>query len=310
MAMGRQRQTKVIAIVGATLGEGKTATTANLASALAHADNRVVVVSADLRKPRLHEFFQLENDVGLSDLLLGRARASDVVQQHDANLFVIPGGTIPDRPAELLESEAMGNVVEALRGQFDFVLIDTPPVLGLADTLAIAPLVDAILLVAQAETSRRSAVVQAQDQLEQVGASIRGCLLTNVTIGRSSVYRYGYGTSPSRREHRGSGTIGSSFSRAGRWIATGSGRAEPAESTGPAEPAPAPTGESTAETTWSAEQIVPEQRDPGNGEPVADDGSANGSRAAPGAAGPAPEARDRSSAPRRPPRRRPPRRSR
>jgi capsular exopolysaccharide synthesis family protein len=191
MAMGRQRNVRVVAVVGATLGEGKTATTANLAAALAQAENRVLAVSADLRRPRLHDYFHVVNGAGLSDVLAGAAPIEDVVKRRGPRSFLVTSGSLMSNPAELLESESMAALIRVLREQFDFVVIDTPPVLGLADALAVAPLADAVLFVAHADTSRRSVLTQAAEQLRRLGVSIDGCVLTNVTFGRQGTYGYG-----------------------------------------------------------------------------------------------------------------------
>lgn len=200
MAMGRQRNVRVVAVVGATLGEGKTATTANLASALAQAENRVLALSADLRRPRLHDFFHVVNGAGLSEVLGGTAAIDEVIKRRGPRSFIVTSGSIANRPAELLESEAMAALIRTLREQFDFVIIDTPPVLGLADALAIATLADAVLFVAHADTSRRSVLTQAAEQLRRLGVSIDGCVLTDVTFGRQNAYGYGgaYGYTPDR----------------------------------------------------------------------------------------------------------------
>lgn len=200
MAMGRQRNVRVVAVVGATLGEGKTATTANLASALAQAENRVLALSGDLRRPRLHDFFHVVNGAGLSEVLGGTATIDEVIKRRGPRSFIVTSGSIANRPAELLESEAMAALIRALREQFDFVIIDTPPVLGLADALAIAALADAVLFVAHADTSRRSVLTQAAEQLRRLGVSIDGCVLTDVTFGRQNAYGYGgaYGYTPDR----------------------------------------------------------------------------------------------------------------
>jgi polysaccharide biosynthesis transport protein len=193
MSLGRQRDLRVIGVTGAVMGEGKTTTVANLSIALALADQNVLAISADLRRPMLHEYFGLPVGPGLSEVLSDEIRIEEVLTQMSGNLRVVVSGEIPARPAELLQSRTMAEIVHGAREAFDFVIIDLPPVLGLADTLAVAPLLDGLLFVAHADKTRQAAVRHAFDQLAQVGAVIDGGVLNNVSPSRLSELRYGYG---------------------------------------------------------------------------------------------------------------------
>lgn len=194
MAMARRRDLKVFALVSPVQGEGKTTTAANLAVTLSHADNRVLLIAADLRRPSLYRYFELDNQIGLSDVLLGEIPLEEAIQAVSPNLWVLVSGKPPARPVELLQSHRMAELLSRQRDRFDFVILDCPPVLGLADSLAIAPLTDAVLLIASAENTNRGAIAHALDQLSQVGASVRGGVLNNVSLSkRSSSYGYGYG---------------------------------------------------------------------------------------------------------------------
>ncbi|MEX0815805.1 MAG: polysaccharide biosynthesis tyrosine autokinase, partial [Gaiellales bacterium] len=193
MSLGRQRDLRVIGVTGAAMGEGKTVTVANLSVALALADQNVLAISADLRRPMLHEYFGLPTGPGLSEVLSDQVRIEEVVTKMGGNLHIVASGAIPARPAELLQSRRMAEIVHGAREAFDFVIIDLPPVLGLADTLAVAPLLDGLLFVAHADKTRKAAVRHAFDQLAQVGAVIDGGVLNNVAPSRLSELRYGYG---------------------------------------------------------------------------------------------------------------------
>jgi polysaccharide biosynthesis transport protein len=190
-----QRGIKTILVTSATAGEGKTTTAANLAVVLANADKRVIIINADLRKPRVHKFFKLSNRIGLVNVLSGDAKPWEALLDPGIeNLRALPGGPIPSRPAELLGSEAMGELLAELREVADFILVDSAPVLVVSDALALAPLCDGALFVADAEATSRGAVAHAREQLEQVGAELIGSVLNNfdASKARSAPYYYRY----------------------------------------------------------------------------------------------------------------------
>lgn len=192
-----QGSMRTILITSAQPGEGKTATTANLGVVLAKAGKKVILVSADLRKPRLSKFFGLSNRPGLTDVFINEAKLADALHNPGVrNLRVLGSGPIPANPAELLGSDMMRRVLEDLRSAADFILIDGPPVLALADALTLAPLADGVLFIADAQGTSRSAIAHARDQLDQVNARVIGCVLNNFDPSRAggyhSQYRYYY----------------------------------------------------------------------------------------------------------------------
>jgi succinoglycan biosynthesis transport protein ExoP len=195
-----ERGIKTLMVVSAIAGEGKTTTAANLAVVLAQAGRRVVVMSADLRRPRLHEFFGLDPERGLADVLAGERRPWESLKSGGPdNLWVMSSGHIPEQPTELLQSPAMQELITDQREVVDFIVIDCPPVLAVADALVIAPLVDGVIFVADAMSTPRGAVIQARAQLDQVGARMLGAVLNNVEAGGSGYAYYGaqYSYAPS-----------------------------------------------------------------------------------------------------------------
>ena len=193
--MASKEPCKVIMVSSASGGDGKTTTSANLAVVLAQAGKRVVLVSADLRRPRVHKYFDLNNEKGLTNVMSGEHPMEEALLPTDTwNLRILTSGPTPARPAELLQSEQMGAILDDLRVGADFVIIDSAPVLVVSDALALAPIVDAVLCVTSAEDTTRQAVVRARDQLEQVGAHIIGGVLNNFDpqSARDSSYSYGY----------------------------------------------------------------------------------------------------------------------
>ncbi|MGH2556252.1 MAG: polysaccharide biosynthesis tyrosine autokinase, partial [Actinomycetota bacterium] len=194
-----QRGAKVILVTSPNPGEGKSATTSNLGVALAQAGRQVALVSADLRRPRLHKFLGVHGGVGLTEVLTGEWTPDQGLPSSEVqNLHVIPSGAIPGNPAELLGSDRMGTVLNQLRSILDFVLIDAPPVLAVADAMTLTPFADGVLFVADAEATSRSAVAHARIQLEQVNASIIGAVLNNFDPSKARLYQpyhggyYGY----------------------------------------------------------------------------------------------------------------------
>jgi succinoglycan biosynthesis transport protein ExoP len=210
--MSAQKHLNVLMVTSASAGEGKTTTSANLAVALAQAGKRVIVVSGDLRKPRLHRFFDgVENREGMVDVLAGERSVHQVLQRTAIpNLSVLSCGPVSAAPDELLHGSRMPEMLEALRGLTEFVVIDSAPVLVVSDSLAMAALVDGVLFVAEANSTDRQAIERARTQLEQVGAPVVGAVMNNFDPSRSGggytyryYYRYGYGETV--EHHRGNG---------------------------------------------------------------------------------------------------------
>ncbi|HVO10246.1 MAG TPA: polysaccharide biosynthesis tyrosine autokinase [Vicinamibacteria bacterium] len=170
-------------------GEGKTTTVANLAAALAHNGAKVLAIDADLRRPTLHHHFVVQKTPGLSDLLVGKTTASESIQStRIQGLQVLSCGYQPPNPAELLGSPVMKQVLDAVRSHYDWVLVDTPPVLAMADTPVLCPHVEGIVLVIAAEVSAKPTVIRAIEQVQAVGGKVLGVVLNRVNMERNSYY--------------------------------------------------------------------------------------------------------------------------
>jgi capsular exopolysaccharide synthesis family protein len=177
---------KVITVTSGLGGEGKTTTAANLAVALAQSGTSVVLVSGDLRHPGVHELFDIENVAGLSNALSDSARPSDISKDSSIpNLRVICSGPIPDDPVQLLSGRKLPSFLRELRGAFDFVIIDTPPVLPVADTSLFLSASDATVFVVDARRSVRDAVGESARRIEAAGGSPMGVVYNNVDPKRS-----------------------------------------------------------------------------------------------------------------------------
>ena len=191
------RPLRCLVVTSALATEGKTTTAANLAVVMAQAGKRVVLVDADLRRPAVHRLFGLPNQGGLTDALVGEPAALNTFLRATAveNLRVLTSGPIPPNPQELLASQRMGDLLQRLAGEADAVLIDTPPSLMVADANVLAACTDGVLLVVNADRTRRVAVQQATEGLRQVGANVVGGVLNMVDVrrGRGAGYYSYYG---------------------------------------------------------------------------------------------------------------------
>lgn len=182
---------QVVQITSPGAGEGKTTTIANLGVALANAGQRVCLCCCDLRRPRLHEFFGLSTDIGLTSFLGGDVPLSLALHPVDGieGLWILPSGPPLDNPSEALSSARTASLIKALRLQFDTILLDSPPVLPVADAVVLAELVDATILIATVGQTNRRGLGRAIELLRTVDAPILGTVLNRVS-GQGS---YGYG---------------------------------------------------------------------------------------------------------------------
>jgi capsular exopolysaccharide synthesis family protein len=180
-------------VTSAMPGEGKTTTVVNLAMALADTGARVLIVDGDLRNPSVGKSMGLEGGVGLTTILIGAAQPDDVVQQwRDTSLYVLPSGQIPPNPSEILGSEPMATLFDHLNKEFDYVLVDSPPVLPVIDAVVINKLVGGLLFVVAADRTRKRDLSSALKALSTVDATPAGFTLNMVSGGSTSPYRYGY----------------------------------------------------------------------------------------------------------------------
>jgi non-specific protein-tyrosine kinase len=169
--------------------EGKSTTLANLAVTMAQAEQRVVLVDCDLRRPTLHTLFGLSNDAGLTSLILAQDAPELPLQPTGVpGLSLLASGPLPPRPADILGSRRMDAIIARLRDAADMVLFDTPPVVAVTDAAVLAPRVDGVLLVFQANKTSRDRARQARQTLEKVKAHIVGVVLNNAPAGQG----YGY----------------------------------------------------------------------------------------------------------------------
>jgi len=183
--------------------EGKSTTSANLGVALASAGNRVIIACCDLRRPRIHEFFGLDNSVGLTSVLLGKVQLVEAMQPVPCQprLALLASGPLPPNPSELLASARVAEVIAQLRQRADIVILDCPPLLPVSDSLVVSSRADATLLVSVAGRTTRKDLARAIELLRQVDAPVAGAVLNGVSESGAYGYGYGYGyRSPSIRD--------------------------------------------------------------------------------------------------------------
>jgi capsular exopolysaccharide synthesis family protein len=170
-------------------GEGKTLVSANLAIALAEAGRRVLLVDADMRKPRLHSLLGVHQEPGLSNVMVGAVKPSDAVQKTSvANLWVLPAGMRPPNPAELLGAARFKDFLLTVTQHFDWAILDTPPVMAVTDACVVAHLANGALFVIGADMTSRHAAVQALEQLEHVKSRSIGGVLNRVDLQHNGYY--------------------------------------------------------------------------------------------------------------------------
>ena len=181
-------------VTSAMPGEGKTTTAVNLALAMADSGRRTLLVDADLRSPSVAKALGMEGSVGLTTVLLGDARVQDVIQSWgSAGMDVLPAGQVPPNPSELLGSAPMEALLTSLVDEYDFVLIDSPPVVPVIDAVVIERLTGGLLMIVGIDRTKKKDLVAALKQLDTVGARVSG-FARNFVQGKGGEYRYGYHT--------------------------------------------------------------------------------------------------------------------
>lgn len=180
VGLARQRRGgHEILVTSPSMGEGKSATAANLAISLSQKGQRTLLLDADMRRPTQHEQFGVSREPGLSDLLLGEVELEAVLHQPSGreSLYVLPAGRSIGHPAELLDSARMDALLETLRARFDAVVLEAPPVLAVTDSAVLAPKTDGVILVLRAEKTDKEAIAMAIRQLRQVDADVLGAVV-------------------------------------------------------------------------------------------------------------------------------------
>ena len=189
-------ESKVLLVTSSIPGEGKSFISSNLAAAFSQTGESVLLIDSDLRIGRIHKIFGVSNKKGLSNLLIEQdlVDCSDYIKKTEVpNLYVIPRGTIPPNPSELLNSNNAKKIVEFLRQKFDRIIFDGVPINGLPDSLIVADLVDRVIIVASANYTKIDDLMDTKKALEKIDANIAGVVVNRISQtkrGKYSNYYY------------------------------------------------------------------------------------------------------------------------
>jgi succinoglycan biosynthesis transport protein ExoP len=180
-----------ITVVSGGAGEGKSTTLVNLAYICAQGGYTTLMIDADLRRPRLHTFFDINNSVGLTNYLTTELMLEDVILQTPMdNLYFMPSGILPSDAAGILNSRRMSELIQDVKQRFDLVLVDSPPILGVSDASVLASEVDLTMIVVQHRKLPRNMLLRVKHAVENVGGNVIGVVLNNVDVRSDSQYQY------------------------------------------------------------------------------------------------------------------------
>lgn len=199
---GVDKEIKTIVITAAQASEGKSTIAGNLAATLSDNGSRVVIIDCDLRKPAIHKRFNITNSIGLTDYLVGEHEFRDVVKVIDDNLHIITAGDVPPNPAEIIGSRKLENFLKLLKLNYDYIILDTPPIMAVTDSRILAAKCDATLMVVRSGKEKAKVIYRAYDELIKVGANVIGSVINDVDTGRKDNYYYYYQQSEEKKKKR------------------------------------------------------------------------------------------------------------
>ncbi len=186
-----ENKPQVLMITGSGINEGKTLIACNLAITMAQADFRTILIDCDMRRPKIHSFFKTCHNTGLSNFLVGTVEVNESIFSTDIkNLDIIPAGIVPPNPSELINSANMQRLINTLRQQYKYIIIDTPPISAVSDAVALTPMIDGAVITIRAGLTPRNAVQNTLDKLNATNCRILGTVLNGVTHNNQSSYYY------------------------------------------------------------------------------------------------------------------------
>lgn len=190
------KKIKTILITSSIASEGKSFISANLATTFTSETEKVLLIDCDLRKGRQHIIFNIDNNIGLSDLIIDtewKKKLKKYIKNTEINnLDIITTGTTPPNPSTLLESQKLEQIMEKLKEQYDVIIFDTPPVSGITDTLLLSRLADTVLVVAKSKKTTLELLENTKKALENINANIAGVILNKVNKNNDRYYKNYY----------------------------------------------------------------------------------------------------------------------
>lgn len=188
------RNLKIIVITSANPNEGKSEVSLNLTASLAQQGKKVILIDADMRKPTQHKLIDKRNNTGLSKLILGEISEDAVshLNVNDVKFDVLTSGPVPPNPSEMLVSSTMEDILNSCIDNYDYIIVDTPPLLAATDAQILARVADATLLVVDMQISKRKQIIEAKKRLNNVGARLLGVVANKLETHENSYYHYNY----------------------------------------------------------------------------------------------------------------------
>jgi capsular exopolysaccharide synthesis family protein len=189
--VGVHKKLRVLLMTSAGAGEGKTSTVLNLAIVMAQARQKVLIIDADMRKPQVHERMLMPGEPGLSNLLIGQVEQREAIHfAEEAQLDVMPSGPPPPNPAELLNTPRLEEVLQQARQEYDYVLVDSPPLLPVTDAQVLSRHADGTLLVVDSRKALEENIRRAKSLLDLAGANLMGFVVNNKKTAEKDNYYY------------------------------------------------------------------------------------------------------------------------
>lgn len=182
------KEISTILVTSTAPGEGKSVTCGNLALTMAQAGKSVLLIDCDLRKPTLHKKFTISNKKGISNFLLGQITLEEVMYKYSDKLCLLPSGTIPPNPAEMLSSKKLKEFLKSMKGVFDYIIIDSPPVMAVTDAQILSTIVDGVLIVAASGQTQKEGLVKAKERILKVDGNLLGVVLNKMPMKTGKGY--------------------------------------------------------------------------------------------------------------------------
>lgn len=184
-----EKENTIYMISSSRQGEGKTFVSKQLAQSLADTEYKVLIIDADMRRPKMHKRFRFNNKHGLSNVISNQVTFEDAfVYDEETNLDVLTAGTVPPNPSELLDSKNFIDFLDHIKNIYDYIIIDTPPILPVTDALVIGKLVDKTILVINSKSTPKDVAVEAKERLYNLNIPIFGVVLNQVNKSKSNGY--------------------------------------------------------------------------------------------------------------------------